>query len=145
MIDEDVKLQRIAAKALIINDSGECLILREASTYKDGTNQGRYHLPGGRINIGEHFEDGLKREVAEESELEIDIIKPVYVGEWRPVIKGVKNQIIAIFFLCKTKDAKVVLSDEHDDFQWIKPEDYVNYDIMPPDDKVIESYLETLK
>jgi 8-oxo-dGTP diphosphatase len=145
MIDEDVKLQRIAAKAFIINNAGECLILREASTYEDGTNQGRYHLPGGRINIGEHFEDGLRREVAEESGLEIDIIKPVYVGEWRPVIKGVKNQIIAIFFLCKTKDAKVVLSEEHDHFEWIKTKDCINFDIMPPDDKVIEAYLNSTK
>ncbi len=90
-------LQRIATKAVIVKDD-KILILREAATYGDGTQRGRYHMPGGRVEIGEPFEDALRREIREETGLEVTIGLPIYVGEWHPVIKGVPNQIIAIFF-----------------------------------------------
>ena len=137
-------IQRIATKALIVNSKGQILFLREAPTYKEGTNIGHYHLPGGRLNPGEAFTDGLKREVDEESGLKIDIGKPIYVGEWSPVINGIQNQIVAIFFICKPLSLKVRLSEEHDDFKWVLPKDIKNYDIMSPEDKVIEEYLKTI-
>jgi 8-oxo-dGTP diphosphatase len=140
-----VDIQRIATKALIIDDDGKYLLLREASTYEEGTNVGRYHLPGGRLDIGEHFEDGLFREVKEETGLQIEIIQPIYVGEWRPVIKGVKNQIVAIFFLCRAISTKVTLSDEHDDYQWVSPTEKHRLDVMDPENKVIANYLKTLE
>lgn len=136
-----VDIQRIATKALIIDQNGKYLLLREASTYEEGTNIGRYHLPGGRLDIGEYFEDGLFREVKEETGLEIEIIKPICVGEWRPVIRGVKNQIVAIFFLCLAKSTKVTLSDEHDDYQWVSPTEKNKLDVMDPENKVIANYL----
>ncbi len=139
-----VDMQRIATKALIIDGNGKYLLLREASTYKEGTNVGRYHLPGGRLNIGEYFEDGLFREVKEETGLEIEIVRPLYVGEWRPVIKGIRNQIVAIFFLCRAKSTKVTLSEEHDDFQWVSPKEDNKLDVMDPENKVIASYLNTI-
>lgn len=40
MADNPPIVQRIATKALIVNSKGQLLILREASTYKDGTNVG---------------------------------------------------------------------------------------------------------
>ncbi len=141
MSDNQQIVQRIATKALIINDKGQILILREASTYREGTNVGRYHLPGGRLNPGEAFLDGLKREVNEETGLEIEIGKPIYVGEWRPVIKGVQNQIVAIFFICKPLTKEVRLSEEHDDYKWVLPSEVGKYDIMSPEDKVIEEYV----
>lgn len=136
-------VQRIATKALIVNDDGKILLLREANTYEEGTGVYRWHLPGGRLNIGEHFEDGLRREVMEETGLTISIGKPIFVGEWRPVIKGTPNQIVAIFFACKRKSGDVVLSEEHDTYAWLSPEDYKQYDIMDPDDKVIAAYIES--
>lgn len=139
MSDQPVT-QRIATKALIVNDNGQVLILREADTYEEGTNISRYGLPGGRIDPGEPFLEGLKREVYEETGLDIEVKNPLYVGEWWPVIKGNKNQIVAIFFVCKALNSNVKLSEEHDDFQWITPEQAADYDFMPPDDKVIKTY-----
>ena len=132
--------QRIACKAIIQYQS-KVLILREAATYTDGTNTGRYHLPGGRIEPGEPFADGLAREVLEETGLRVTRGKPVFVGEWFPVIRGRRNQIVAIFFACVARTDKVRLSSEHDDYLWIDPETYRQYDIMPPEDVVLKEFL----
>jgi 8-oxo-dGTP diphosphatase len=134
----DVVLQ-VAMKAVIVKD-GKVLILREAATYGEGTQRGRYHMPGGRINPGEPFEDALRREIREETGLEVDIQYPIYAGEWRPVIRDVPHQIVATFFVCRPKTDKVVLSTEHDDYQWVRPADRAQYDIMTPEDKVIDRY-----
>ena len=142
-MSENIML-RVAAKALIVNDEGKVLILREAPTYKDGTNIGRYHLPGGRIEAGEAFFDGLKREVTEETNLTVEPLYPLYVGEWRPVIKGVQNQIVAVFMLCKLTGGEIRLSEEHDNASWIEPTAYHDYDMMPPDDKVIQAYIDRI-
>jgi 8-oxo-dGTP diphosphatase len=144
MPDEPQIIQRIATKAVIVDDKGKVLILREADTYEEGTNIGKYHMPGGRLNPGEAFLDGLKREVDEETGLKIEIGKPIYVGEWRPVIKDVQNQIVAIFFICKPLSKDVRLSEEHDDFQWIEPSKYSDYNVMAPENKVIEAYLSSI-
>ena len=133
-------VQRIATKALIINEKSEILILREASSYEEGVRGGRYQLPGGRLNPGEAFLDGLKREVNEETGLKIDIGKPIYVGEWRPIIKGVQNQIVAIYFICKAITTKVRLSNEHDDFKWVLQKDINKFDVVPPEDKLIQEF-----
>jgi ADP-ribose pyrophosphatase YjhB (NUDIX family) len=131
---------RVAAKAVIINDEGKVLIVREATSYSDGTQHGRYGLPGGRLDIGERFEDGLRREVLEEVGLKIEALYPVFVGEWRPNIHGVPHQIIAIFIACRAKTTNVTLSDEHDKAEWINPADRNKYAIMDPDGEVIDTY-----
>lgn len=136
---------RVAAKAVIVNAEGKVLILREAKTYKEGTNIGRYHMPGGRLEAGETYDEGLLREVSEETGLIVEPLYPIYVGEWRPVIKGVPHQIIAIFTVCKAISGKVRLSEEHDDFKWINPKDYKKYDIMDPEDKILKRYIEWAK
>jgi 8-oxo-dGTP diphosphatase len=135
-------VQRVAMKAVIVKND-KILILREAATYGDGTQRGRYHMPGGRIEAGENFEEALRREVREETGLEVEIGMPLYVGEWRPVIREAPHQIIGTFFVCKPKGSdKIKLSTEHDSFEWIDPKTRSNYDIMDPEDKVIDRFAE---
>ena len=113
------KAQRIAMKAVIFNDEGKVLILRDAGdSYAQGTVAGKYHLPGGRIDIGEHWQHGLLREVEEESGLVVTHVRPVCIDEWSPTIKGVETQIIAVFHLCKIVSGEVRLSEEHDNYEW---------------------------
>lgn len=129
---------RVAAKAVITDSQGNVLLLREANTYGDGTNIGSYGIPGGRLNPGESYEDGLRREVKEETGLDIEPSHPIFVGEWRPIIKEIPHQIIAIFTVCKAKHKRVRLSEEHDDYKWVKPHAPGKISIMEPDDLVIQ-------
>lgn len=131
--------QRIACKA-VISHKGKVLLLREAA-YKDGTNPGRYHVPGGRVEVGEPFMEGLHREILEETGMsDVRVIKPIYVGEWFPVIHEVKTQIVATFFACETDTDQVRLSEEHDGYQWVDATDWQDIDVMPPETEVLKAY-----
>lgn len=134
----------VAAKAVIVNNEGKVLILREAATNPDGTNVGKYHMPGGRLDVGEAFIDGLHREVQEETGIDIEPFHPVHVDEWRPVIRGTVHQIVGVFMLCRAKSDTVRLSEEHDHFAWIDPAELNKYDLLGAEGRAIEAAVKYL-
>ena len=134
----------IAAKALVVYD-GKVLILRESGGYEDGTNAGRYDVPGGRLRPGEKFEETLLREVREETGLMVEIVRPVAVNEWRPEVKGEKWQIVGVFFECRAESDKVSLSGDHDSYLWINPKEYASHPVIENLNKVFSEYLKIIK
>lgn len=130
----------VATKAFIVHD-GKVLLLRESGAYSDGSNEGRYDCPGGRLKPGERFDEALTREVKEETGIEIVVEKPIAVNEWRPVVRDEQWQIVGIFFLCSTKIADVILSEDHDAYEWIDPKTYGDYNIIDNLKSIFEAYL----
>ena len=136
---DDVRLFA-ATKALILC-KGKVLLIQESSKYKDGTQIGKFDVVGGRVTPGENFENSLKREVLEETGLEIKIGKPFFVNESWPVVREEKWQVIRIFFESFSDDDKVVLSQDHEKYIWIDPKDYKKFDIIDNLIPVFEAYL----
>ncbi|MEK7631659.1 MAG: NUDIX domain-containing protein [Patescibacteria group bacterium] len=130
----------VAMKTFIIHD-GKVLILRESTKYQDGTNAAKYDIVGGRIKPGQAFDESLRREIREETGLEVQLGRPFYVGEWRPVVKGEPWQVVATFFACAADTETVKLSEDHDDYQWIDPKEYANYNLIPNLTSAFEAYL----
>ncbi len=140
MTTQDIKLF-VAVKAFIRNSKGDILLLRESNKYEDGTNSGKYDIVGGRIEPGERFDDSLMREIKEETGLDVKILKPFYVNEWRPEVRGEKWQVVATFFECVAENENVILSEDHDSYIWINPSEYMNYNIIDNLKEAFEAYL----
>ena len=136
--------QFVATKAFILHD-GKILILRESQNYEEGTNLGKYDVPGGRVKPGQKFDESLQREIKEETGLEVMIGGPFCVDEWRPNIDGIENKIIGIFFECFSFSNNVNLGRDHNRYEWINPEEYGNFDLIPGLEKVFSKYLESKK
>ncbi|HSX00203.1 MAG TPA: NUDIX domain-containing protein [Patescibacteria group bacterium] len=132
---------RVAAKAVIVNNEGKVLILREASTYQEGTNAGKYHVPGGRLEAGESFMDALHRELQEETGLAVTVGEAIHVDEWRPTINGVQQQIVGVFMLCSYKGGEVRLSNEHDEYLWMNPDERDKFDLLPAERAAIDAFV----
>jgi len=113
-----------ALKAIIVKDR-KILILKRAK--EEDCFKEMWDIPGGKINFGEMPEDALKREVKEETGLEIEIIKPIRV--WSFFKNNGKTQVVGVTMLCKYKRGKVRLSKEHTEFKWISPEEIEDYEI----------------
>ncbi len=133
-----------ATKAFV-SHRGKILILKESSRYADGSNIGKFDVAGGRIKPGENWRDVLLREVKEETGLDVEIGRPFAVDEWRPIVRSEKWQVVAVFFECFSKTGKVILSQDHDKYLWIKPADYKKYPIIKMYDRTFGEYLEFLK
>lgn len=118
------KKMYLAVKA-IIEKEGKILIIKRAGS--EDCFKEMWDIPGGGMKFGETPEEALKREVKEETNLEIEIVKPVRI--WTFFKNNKNTQVIGVTMLCKYKDGRVKLGEEHVDFKWIKPEEIENYNI----------------
>ncbi|MDB5478785.1 MAG: 7,8-dihydro-8-oxoguanine triphosphatase [Alphaproteobacteria bacterium] len=129
-----------AAKALIHWD-GKILLLRESSQYHDGAQTGKYDVPGGRLNPGEDLLEGLKREVLEESGLDLLSAEHFFVDD---VVVEKPDEIWHIsrnYFSCAAVSGEVILSKDHDVFLWIDAKKYREVPIIENLAQVFEAYL----
>lgn len=131
--------QFTAVKALIEQD-GKILILREAPTDPDGTNAGRWDIPGGRVEFGEEPLAALAWEVFEETGLKVTVDRPVTMAHWMPVIRGEQVQIIATYVRCINPQGDIRLSQEHDQFAWVGSTDVEQYEFIPNIRPVLDTY-----
>ncbi|MBI2047361.1 NUDIX domain-containing protein [Candidatus Pacearchaeota archaeon] len=118
-----------ATKAFIVYDR-RVLLLKESAKYRDGMNAGKFDVAGGRVKPGQRFDKSLAREIHEETGLIARIGNPFFVNEWRPVIRGKQWQIVGTFFECFADTDKVVLSEDHEEYIWIDPKEYRNYNLI---------------
>lgn len=133
--------QFIATKALITYQD-KVLVLRESSKYEDGTNANKFDVVGGRLAVGEKFDEALIREVKEETGLDVRIGEPFFVSEWRSNVRGEDWQVVGIFFRCEADTDAVVLSVDHDAYVWINSNEYKENNVIQNLYPVFEKYIE---
>lgn len=93
------KDSNIVAKIVILDDNNRALMLKRSKHLKKYA----YHwdLPGGHLHIDENLLDGLKREVKEETDLDIDT----------PTLVEIIDK--TFFYMIKYNSQKIKLSKEH--------------------------------
>ena len=107
---------QLAVSAAIFRD-GKVLLVRRARSPA----RGFYSLPGGRVEFGESLHTALKREIDEETGLEIEIVG---LAGWREVLPspGGGGHYLIMSFAARWAGKEPVLNDELDDFRWLDPD-----------------------
>lgn len=105
----------IALRAAIFHQGKILLLLRSRPSKGE---HGFWELPGGRMNLGERYEDAVKREVFEETGLKISVVRPLTVFDAK---RDADTQVVGITFLCtlEGEDMNIILSDEHLESEWV--------------------------
>lgn len=102
----------VALKAVIINNRKALIIQRSLDEVNGG---GSWEFAGGKLEFGEDLETGLKREIMEETGLEVRIEKLLYASTFQT---KERRQIVILNYLCHSFNDKVVLSEEHEQYLW---------------------------
>lgn len=108
-----------------INKNGKILVLNDPIMGLD--------LPGGKIQEKElDFKKSLKREVKEETNLEIEVSDP-FITWYYEVPKNIKHRnsgkkVYLVGYKCKYVSGEIKLSDEHNNLMWIDKNSYKNLD-----------------
>ncbi|MFA6006215.1 MAG: NUDIX domain-containing protein [Candidatus Paceibacterota bacterium] len=100
------KLFEVNQNAVIRNSEGGILILK---------NVGKWMLPGGRLEEGETWLEGLQREVKEETGIEKFIVVKILNAN-----TSSSGKTYIVTFLCEVESVpEVKLSNEHQEYVWL--------------------------
>lgn len=106
-----------AVKGIVERDG---LILTVRRSPSDETGGGTWELPGGKLDFGEHPEDALRREVREETGLEVEVGQVAYVTS---ILTSAVRQVVIIAYRCTAASDAVTLSSEHTAYRWADREE----------------------
>ena len=111
------------ANGVIFNDEGNILIINIV---------GNWQLPGGHIEKGESYEDGLIREIDEEADAEIKDITPIGNLRVAEIKDGkIKPEIVQLYYFGRIERLKRQTIDpafnKIGKRKFIEPEEFTNY------------------
>lgn len=108
---------KTAAKSLICNDKGEVLLLVRSGS--DTHAPGRYDFPGGGVDPGEDLAAAASRELFEEAAISIPPPAFVLAYAQTDISPKHKESVNRVFFIARTMQSEVKLSNEHSEFMWL--------------------------
>jgi nucleoside triphosphatase len=134
------KIPEVALGALILNDNGEIFLAKSHKWHN------LWIVPGGHLEYGETFEDCIKREVKEETNLDVIDIK------FLDVLESIKSpefhnerHFVFLDFTCKTITSEVILNSELQEHKWVTPEEGLKMNINSSTRKFIETYIKSIR
>ncbi|MBU0530689.1 MAG: NUDIX domain-containing protein [Candidatus Aenigmatarchaeota archaeon] len=113
----------VVAQKAIIKDGNKYLFLKRAPNSRAYPNQ--WNFPGGKLEIGEESEEGLKRELVEETCLKIKIIEPLFISS--EIIN--KENAVIIAYLCEIVSGEIKLDHESTEYKWMTKEEALKIDL----------------
>jgi 8-oxo-dGTP diphosphatase len=106
----DTPKHSVSVAAIITDDQGHALLVQRRDN-------GHWEPPGGVLELEETIEDGLRREVREETGLDIE--PGALTGVYKNMVRGV----IALVFRSKVVGGQLAASDEAVAFRWADEDD----------------------
>lgn len=125
--------KRVSSRAIIIDDN-KLLTMFRRKIKSDGTVKEYYVIPGGGLEEGETLEENVIRELKEEFNVDIEVVKFLGTEEY--------DDTIANYFLCKIVSGTLKLggeelermtSENYYEIRYIDLNDIDNYDINAKD------------
>jgi len=112
----------IGVGAVIEDGAGRILLVKHIPQ-RGGFWQGKWICPGGELELGETIEEGIKREVMEETQLEIELVSPLHPFD--RIVKSndrVSLHVIYIDYLAKVSGGKLKPGSDVGEAIWVEKE-----------------------
>ena len=107
----------------IIEDQGGRILLVKHVPERGGFWQGKWICPGGKLESGETIEEGIKREVKEETRLDIDLLAPL--PPFDRIVRSndeISLHVIYIDYLARVTGGKLEPESDVGEAIWIEKE-----------------------
>jgi len=117
----------VSVAGYVTNDAGEILLIKSPRR--------GWEYPGGMVEPGETFEEALKREVKEETGVDVEITG--FIG----LCKNIEKDIVNLDFSCKYKGGNLTVSDESTAVMWVKREQAMDMVTFPLTRKRLENMI----
>jgi nucleoside triphosphatase len=138
MTEYDTEYPEPVTGALILNENDEIFLMKSPKW------ENQWLVPGGHVEKGEKIEECVKREVKEETGLEVSEIEFVTVLEGMPESFERDTHFIFLNYSCRAENQEVELDQrEAVEHVWIDPEEALGSDLKVNDstEDFIEKFL----
>jgi ADP-ribose pyrophosphatase YjhB (NUDIX family) len=96
----------VSVAGVVIDADGRILVMQRRDN-------GRWEAPGGILELGETLEQGVQREVREETGVDVT------VGRLTGVYKNMSKGIVALVYRCSVDGGHAMPSDEAKSVRWV--------------------------
>lgn len=110
----------MAVGAVIEDGKGRILLVRHKPE-RGGFWQGKWICPGGELELGEEIGSGIKREIKEETNLEIDLVKPL--TPFDRIVKsaqGVNLHVVYIDYIANLVGGELEVASDVGEALWVE-------------------------
>ncbi len=126
-----------AVSAVVAGPGGRLLLQRR-------TDNQLWSVPGGTVELGESVLDALRREVLEETGLEVEVDRLIGVYSSPDYLvaydDGEVRQQFSLAFACHVTGGSIQTSSETMDVQWFPPDDLATLDLSAGAARRIDDY-----
>jgi 8-oxo-dGTP diphosphatase len=116
---------QVGVKVFLRNQDGKYLLMRRSPEKYPGV-KGEWDIPGGRINPGSLLIENLRREVKEETQLEI-ISEPKLICA-QDIIPNSERHIVRLSYIGETEGEPILDTSENVEYRWLSLSDLKNYE-----------------
>ena len=107
---------QVGVKIFLKNKDGKYLLLHR-SPIKYPNVKGEWDIVGGRIEIGKKLMENLRREVREETQLDV-VGDPVLINA-QDIIPNEEKHVVRLSYVGKTTGEPILDTDENDSYKWV--------------------------
>lgn len=129
---------RVVSGGVVLNKKGEIFLARGKKF------EGKYIVPGGGVRLGESIEDGAKREILEETGMQVEMVDMLGFSDFRDEIghyEGKHFLLCDYIFQWNGSDDAVKLNGEYTgEYGWYSVEDALELDLGGNVEKAIMRY-----
>ena len=119
----------IAAVGAVVFKDGKMLIIKRSQE----PGKGKWSVPGGRVELGETVYEAARREVLEESSIEIEVEHVLDTADniVRDEDGRVKYHYVVIDVLARYVSGEIRAQSDAEECRWVTPRELVEMDISP--------------
>ncbi len=104
----------VAVAAVIFDEEGRLLLMKR----RDHEN---WEPPGGVMKLNEPLDEAVRREVKEETDLDV---VPLHVSG---VYKNIPKDVLTVAFLCRIEGGEIATTEEATEVRWVAREEWSEY------------------
>ena len=104
----DQHIHSVSVAGVVVDDAGRVLVIQRRDN-------GRWEAPGGILERDETFEEGVAREIAEETGVTVEVER--LTGVYKNMTRG----IVALVYRCRPTNGQAAPTVESVAVQWVEP------------------------
>ena len=109
----------VAVGAVIEDDKGRILLVKHKQE-RGGYWQGKWICPGGELEFGEEIKEGIKREVKEETNLEVELVTPLVPFDRIVKVDGKTSlHVIYIDYVARLVSGELKVGSDAGEALWV--------------------------